>query len=230
MTQGRKLARRVLGLTMSTMLTVTGCGPEGLAPEEQEQQPTQESATAAVPEQDSQVAAKQQVDALLPPGCDENGCPDDPPPDDDGGPSYPYYTLFWRANLLKLRCLTTSDWDGRDEAWLESEVTGDHDADVIWGVSNMEPGWVANFNPLNPWPPPLQFTSHSFGAGAKLVALWDESTGPFDVEEQIGWTTLTALQGTRTTLIEGNGGKYELTYSVEYTGCSPISAPCPTYP
>jgi hypothetical protein len=228
MMQGRKLARRVLGLTMGTMLTLTGCGPEGMAPEEleQAQPPVEEGATAAVQE-GGEAAKQQQPEMMIPPECDPTtgiGC-DDPPP---GEPSWPYYTLFWKANLLSLRCITVSDWDGDDEVWLESEITGDHDSDVVWGVETMKPGWVANFDPLNPWPPYLQFSTNSLGAGGKLVALWDAQVELFDVEEQIGWTTLTGKSGTYTTILEGAGGKYELTYSVESTGCSPRSLPCPT--
>ncbi|ATB45090.1 hypothetical protein MYMAC_000674 [Corallococcus macrosporus DSM 14697] len=224
------MKRRTLGLTMGAVFALTACGTEGMEPA----QPTEEA--DAMERVDAQAADAKPVDiiamekqlkeaSLVPPEpCTDPSCE----PGGGGDPNWPYYTLFWRANLLSLRCISVSDMDGKDEAWLESEVNGDNQSDIIWNSDYVYPNSVFNWDPLNPHPPSLQFTTNSVGAGGKLVALWDRSEHIFDLQEQIGWTTLRGQTGTFTTTLEGNGGKYELTYQVQSTGCSPHSQPCPT--
>jgi len=228
-----KMKRQALGLTMGTMLVLSGCGVEEMAPMEQAEAPEQ-TAAAAVDTVDAKpvdiiAMEKQLKEASLAPPAQCN----DPICEGGGGggepdPNWPYYTLFWKANLLSLRCITVSDMDGKDEAWLEAEVTGDHQSEVIWNDDYMTPDKLVEWSPLNSYPPPLYFTTNTVGAGGKLVALWDRSEHIFDLEEQIGWTTLRGQTGTFTTVLEGHGGKYELKYEVESTGCSPRTLPCPT--
>ncbi|QDE66106.1 hypothetical protein BHS09_03320 [Myxococcus xanthus] len=228
-----KTKRQTLGLTMGAVLALTACGTERMEPA---QPPVEADAMESV---DAQAADAKPVDiiamekqlqeaSLAPPAqCNDPSC------EGGGGggepdPDWPYYTLFWRANLLSLKCITTSDIDGNDEAWLEAEVTGDHQSEVIWNDDYMTPNKRVEWSPLNSYPPPLLFTTNTVGAGGKLVALWDKSMHIFDVQEQIGWTTLRGQTGTFTAVLEGHGGKYELTYQVESTGCSPRTQPCPT--
>ncbi|AEI63020.1 hypothetical protein [Corallococcus macrosporus] len=226
-----KMKRRTLGLTMGAVFALTACGTEGLEPA----QPTVEA--DAMERVDAQAADAKPVDiiamekqlkeaSLVPPEpCTDPSCE---PGGGGGDPDWPYYTLFWRANLLSLRCISVSDMDGKDELRLESEVTGDHQSDIIWSNDYAYPGTVFTFNPLDPYPTSLQFSTQSVGAGGKLVALWDKSEHFLDLEQQIGWTALRGQTGTFTAILEGNDGKYELTYQVQSTGCSPHSQPCPT--
>ena len=215
--------RKTLGLTMGAVLVLTGCGTEAVAPVEQAEASSEEDAKPV----DIAAMEKQLQEASLAPPAQCN----DPSCEPGGGwepdPDWPYYTLFWRANLLSLRCISVSDLDGKDELWLESEVTGDHQSDIIWNSDYVWPGTVFHWDPLNPHPPALQFTTQSVGAGGKLVALWDRSEHIFDLQEQIGWTTLRGQTGTFTATLEGHGGKYELTYQVQSTGCAPRTQPCP---
>lgn len=219
-----KTKRRTLGLTMGAVFALAACGTEPMQP------PVEADAVEDVDAKPVDIIAmeKQLKEAnLLPPAeCNDPSC--EPGGGWEPDPDWPYYTLFWRANLLSLRCISVSDMDGADELWLESEVTGDHQSDIIWDDDHVTPGEVITWDPLNPHPTSLQFATQSVGAGGKLVALWDRSMHIFDLEEQIGWTTLRGQTGTFTATLEGKGGKYELTYQVQSTGCSPRTQPCPT--
>lgn len=155
-----------------------------------------------------------------------------PPPDclDCEPPEPPRYTLKWKAQLLSLKCNDPSDSDGLDEAFLVAEVTGDHAAETIWGPNYMGAGTTVDFNPASAYPPPLRWSSTMVGSADKLVALWDDSTGWFDAEEQIGWVGLISRSGIHPVTLSGAGGSYELRYQVVSTGCTPGTEPCPINP
>ncbi len=153
-----------------------------------------------------------------------------PPPDclDCEPPEPPRYTVKWKANLVSLKCLDPSDNDGLDEAYLVAEVTGDHAAETIWGPNYMGTNTTVNFDLASSYPTALHWSSTFVGGAGKLVALWDDSTGWFDAEEQIDWVGLISRSGTYTETLSGAGGTYQLTYTVVSTSCTPGTQPCPT--
>jgi hypothetical protein len=125
------------------------------------------------------------------------------------------------VQLVEIKILTSSDWDGADEVWLETEITGDNQSDVIWGVNYMKPGddrynnyWLdgraASTNNPSASVAPIACDNTYF---CKAIAIWDQGA-TFDVEEQIGVLFINATLGTRTETVEGAGGKYQITYTV----------------
>lgn len=227
--QSYRVIQSFHGIFMSAALVLvsTGCAVE--EPQEEVQDSAQGEPDRAAAVRDTQddgtgkvilnPAEEEQQMAL----CSINDCGGG-----GGGDDWPYYTLYWRAHLLSLKCSDATDVDGKDEVWLESEVTGDNQSDRIWGVNDMRPGDTVSFDPMGSYPPPLQFQTYAVGATGKLVALWDASTSWFDLEEQIGVAYIPGQRGTYTKVIQSADARYELTFSVEPTGCAPLSLPCPT--
>jgi hypothetical protein len=105
-----------------------------------------------------------------------------------------------RLKLLDLKCFETEDV-GADEAYIT--VRGNK----IWSTDGIKSGEQVSLRHVNP----IKFK------GEAEVALWDEDTGMFDSNDQIGKFTVyedTADQDEQHYEIKGDGAHYLLIFKV----------------
>jgi len=116
----------------------------------------------------------------------------------------PYFNLkgtnMARLKLLDLRCIETEDV-GADEAYIT--VKGNK----VWSTDGIKSGEEVSLRNVNP----IKFR------GEAEVAVWDEDTGMFDSDDQIGKFTVyddSVEEDEQHYELKGDGGHYLLIFKV----------------
>ena len=105
-----------------------------------------------------------------------------------------------RLKLLELRCFESED-SGGDEAYI---LVG---GDKVWSIEEIENGEIASLRSV----PPVAFE------GSVEVSLWDEDTGLFDSDDNLGKVNVSeevAGEDEQEFRFDQDGANYLLIYTV----------------